>query len=87
MPHLCRKFELCKRDGIRYAYSRPAYESQITAIGQYGIWPTQEVLQYRIHEWLLSNNAKPITIYDVAECMRKAYLRAFTKQNIHMVLK
>lgn len=44
--------------------------------------PFKKYYNTACNEWLFSNTAKPMTIYDVAECVGKAYPRAFTSQNI-----
>ena len=35
-----------------------------------------------MHGWMISNPGKPVTIYDVAGLIGKAYNKAFTKENI-----
>ncbi|KAJ8909319.1 hypothetical protein NQ315_003465 [Exocentrus adspersus] len=44
--------------------------------------PFKKYYNQACHEWLLNNPGKPMTIYEVAECVGKSYPRAFTPSNI-----
>lgn len=53
-----------------------------TTLRSVNFWASKKYYNTACSEWLLLNSGKPLTIYDVAECVGKAYRKAFFLENI-----
>lgn len=78
----CRVIEFARKHSIIILTFPPhcSHKLQPLDVTVYGPFKTR----YRVamNEWMLSNPGKTVTIYQVAQFVRDAYLSAFTMQNV-----
>lgn len=71
-----------KEKGIVMLTLPPHTSHKLQPLDRTVFGPLKKYYNTACNEWLLNNNSKPMTIYDVAECVGKSYPKAFTSQNI-----
>lgn len=73
---------LAKKNGIIILTFPPHTSHKLQPLDRTVFSPFKKYYNKACKEWMLSNPGKPISIYDVAELVGKAYSQAFTPRNI-----
>lgn len=74
--------QLAKDSGIVLLTFPPHTSHKLQPLDRSVFGPLKKFYNTACSEWMLTHCGKPMTIYDVAECVGKAYPHAFTQQNI-----
>lgn len=74
--------DLAKENGVVMLSFPPHTSHKLQPLDRTVFGPYKTFYNDALNGWLLSNPGKPITIYDVAGVIGKAYNKAFTKENI-----
>lgn len=74
--------KLAKDSGIVLLTFPPHTSHKLQPLDRSVFGPLKKYYNTTCGEWLLSNGGRPMTIYDVSECVGRAYPLAFTPQNI-----
>lgn len=74
---------LAKSSGIHMLTFPPHTSHKLQPLDRAVFGPFKKYYNTACNEWLLTNCGKPMSIYDVAECVGKAYPQAFTPRNIY----
>lgn len=73
---------LAKSNGVVMLTFPPHTSHRLQPLDVSVFGPYKTYYNQTLSEWMLQNPGKPITIYQVAEIVGKAYPKAFTQQNI-----
>lgn len=74
--------DLAKENGVVMLRFPPHTSHKLQPLDRTVFGPYKSFYNDALNGWLLSSAGKPITIYDVAGLIGKAYNKAFTKENI-----
>ena len=71
-----------KENGVVLVIFPPHTNHKLQPLDKTVNGPLKTFFNTSCNYWQLSNPGKPITIYEIAQCLGKSYPRAFTSQNI-----
>ena len=74
--------QLAKNSGIVLLTFPPHTSHKLQPLDRTVFGPLKTFYNVACGEWMLTHCGKPMTIYDVAECVGKSYPLAFTQKNI-----
>lgn len=74
--------DYCKKNGIIMLTFHPHTSHKMQPLDRTVFGPLKTYYNLACNEWMVMNPARPITIYEIAELVGKAYPRAFSSSNI-----
>lgn len=74
--------DLAKSNGVVLLTFPPHTSHKLQPLDRTVFGPYKTYYNQAVSEWLLQNPGKPITLYQIAEIVGKAYPKAFTQHNI-----
>ncbi|XP_074035220.1 uncharacterized protein [Leptinotarsa decemlineata] len=74
--------DLAKAHGVVLLTFPPHTSHKLQPLDRTVFGPYKTFYNQAVNEWMLQNPGKPISLYQVAEIIGKAYPKAFTQQNI-----
>ncbi|ENN77079.1 hypothetical protein YQE_06414, partial [Dendroctonus ponderosae] len=73
---------LIKSNGVVLLTFPPHTSHKLQPLDRTVFGPYKTYYNQAMNEWMLQNPGKPITLYQIAEIVGKAYPKAFTQHNI-----